>query len=258
MPDTHLIPDWGTLFNGYIKFYPKFTARVLPAHEGMPEQPNEPEFKQGIQLQLMIQGIGMTFFTTTSTFNINAVNRVISMFRRAPQAITGQLAIYKLLPGAPVVWGDGTFYPLALEHVGWTERDENIFGARIVPPPRGRGAAAAVVGFTPPSLLPGAAEQLTPSASAPVAAAGATPAANAEAPFDLATPSAPTAPATTPAVNAGAPFEGPYTAAQPGAVAPPAAAKMPPPAAAPPDPFEIFRRGKDPVPQPIPKPRSAA
>lgn len=262
-PGTHLIPDYGTLFDGYIKFHPKFAAKMLPVHEGKPDQPNDADFKPGIQLQLLIQNIGMTFFTTTSTFNINAINRYIGVFRRAPQAIAGQLPIYKLLPGEAIAWGDGTFYPIVLEQVGWTERDESIFGARIVPPPRGRGTSTAVVGFTPPTLLPGAAEPLPAAPSvlpdAVTPAPVAPPVAAAAVPVTGPAPAVATAPTPPAAQDAGAPFDGPYTVSPPVATAAAAASPTPPPAAAPvADPFAIFRRGNNPVPQPIPQPRSAA
>jgi hypothetical protein len=252
---SKLVLDYGALFGGWYKFRPKFEAIALPAHEGLPEKPADPEFKQGIQIQLLIEGIGMTFFTNTATFNINAINRYIGQFRRCPEAIAGQLPIYTLLVSDPVVWGEGTFYPIKLDLVAWTDRDESVFGARFVPPPRGR-AAPVVVGFTPPTLLPSAAEQspspppLPASTDTGQTAATASSVAPAIAPASV--PAAPAAPDV--------PFDDEHVV-QSSAAAPttPATPTVPAAAVSPaPDPFAVFRRGNNPTPLPIPKPRNAA
>jgi hypothetical protein len=136
------------------------------------------------------------------------------VFRRAPQAIVGQLPIYKLCRSDPITLGDRTFYPIKLELVSWMDRDPDLFGTRIVPPPRGRGPTAVLVPAAP-APLPlkdnGAAEK-APGTSAP---------------FDGGVPVAAATPSTAPVQPTGGPV-----------AAPPAAAGTPKV----PDPFEIFRR----------------
>jgi hypothetical protein len=76
---THLVIDYGAIFLGYMKYRPKFAAVMRPAHEGMPEMPADPDYKRGVRFQLLIEGIGQTFFSTNSVFNDNQLGRYLSL-----------------------------------------------------------------------------------------------------------------------------------------------------------------------------------
>jgi pilus assembly protein FimV len=103
-----------------------------------------------------------------------------------------------------------------------------------------------VIGFNPPTLLPGAAATPLPVEAAPLPVDAAPPAQAAAAAPMTPAPAVTTPVAATPPAAAAVPFEGPYTnTPEPtgttgGKVA---------------DPFAIFLRGKRPTPQPIPSPQ---
>jgi hypothetical protein len=236
---TALILDYGSLYIGYVlrQQGKRQLACMRPAHEGMPERPAGTDWRDAVQMQAWIAGVNMVHLTLAGAFNVNAMNRVAAQFRRAPQAVAGQLLIYSLGEPELIEWNEGKYRPIVLiSKDEWVDRDPDIFGERIVPPPKGR-AGATVIGFTPPTVLPGAAAASLPAAALPPAVAETAVAAVAAA-TATATPVA----TETPEL----PFSGPYTAAETAAAAGSPVA----------DPFAIFRRGSKPTPQPIPQPNS--
>jgi hypothetical protein len=244
-PETDLIIDFGGFFIGYCQYNaagrPKYKFWLNPAHLGLPERPDVPNLRDALKCQVMIANIGPACLTLRGSFNANAMNRYIAQYRRAPQAVAGQLPTWKLKPSISIEWEEKLYSPIVLERwEPWVDRDLDVFGERYVPPPKGRGGTT-VVGYTPSILLPGtpaapvlpvAAMQTAPVAVAPVAAS-----------VPSAVPTSPIAPVEAPAVT---------VAAAPAVV--PEAMTFDGPSPARGDPFEIFRRGNQPTPRPIPRP----
>jgi hypothetical protein len=157
-PETDVIIDFGGFYIGYCQYNaagrPKYTFWLNPAHLGLPERPDVLNLRDALKCQTMVGNIGAVCLTLRGSFNANAMNRYIAQYRRAPQAVAGQLPTWKLKPSTPIEWEGAQYLPIVLEQQElWVDRDPDVFGQRFVPPPKGR---TTVVGYTPAVLLPGA------------------------------------------------------------------------------------------------------
>jgi hypothetical protein len=111
-PGTDVILDYGSLYRGFVlrQQGKRMQTCVRPAHVEPPERPEGKDWREALQLQAYVRDVAMVHLTLSGSFDINAMNRVIAQYRRAPQAVAGQLPIYKLGTPELIEWSDGQYY----------------------------------------------------------------------------------------------------------------------------------------------------
>jgi hypothetical protein len=169
---TRLVIDWGMRFYGGISFSPTVVEHVVLDGMPAPEIPADGrDYQPIIKLPVLIEDRGLFMGSFTGKISQNRVRPLLQLFNLCPEAQKGLLQEYVLHPFEPIVLEKGTFYALVLQPEGWIERDPDLFGPRLIPPPppfvsgpapipklsSGNGSAAAPAANDPVSPAPPAA-----------------------------------------------------------------------------------------------------
>jgi hypothetical protein len=133
---TRLILDWGVRFFGGISFSPTVVEHVVLDGMPAPEIPQDGrDWQPVIKVPVAIEDRGLFMGSFTGKISQNRIRPLLQLFGLCPEAQRGMLQEYVLRPFEPIVLEKGNFFALVLQPEGWVERDPDLFGPRLVPPP---------------------------------------------------------------------------------------------------------------------------
>jgi hypothetical protein len=158
----HVIPDFGCRFHGGIAWEDDKPITILALDgEPSPDIPNDGRHWQPVMnFPVLVEGLGLAMFSTTSGINQRRAAGLMSMWSRAPQAVAGQLQEFITREFETVTTSYGDYFGLVWEPTDqWHDRDAGTFGTRLIAPPSPMLAAEAAKPMLPhvessPTLAP--------------------------------------------------------------------------------------------------------
>jgi hypothetical protein len=135
---THLILDAGMILFGAVVFTPKFKELLAPLGAKEPVLPANAEnegWQAATRTQCLVEGFGLRALLITGTIALNAMSQIHQLFTYRREAQEGRLAVYRIREFVPVTVSYGVFHAPVLELIDFVDRNIEIFGPRITPPP---------------------------------------------------------------------------------------------------------------------------
>lgn len=169
--------DFGSVEVGWMLFPAGMAPMMVLAPFGQPEPQQPPavgtkkmadgrevpnNFQRGFRLKVAGKALAdpnggvVREFTANARVVLEGVNELHTAFCAAAEAHAGKIPVVRLKEVAPVKAGQSTNYKPIFEIVAWADRDDALFGARTVAPPKpGQVQAAAPAPVAaPPAPMP--------------------------------------------------------------------------------------------------------
>jgi hypothetical protein len=222
---TLAILDTGHGFIGREQFKPKYRSVFVPIGTPLPPPPAGEEWFPSTRFQVEIDGLdGVKLLRIRGQIQLRRFKAAVQLFNYRPEAAEGKIPLFRFLGFDEVATDYGVYYGILLEYVGAADRDESVFGPRIVPPPPPILPAGQQFRMLPPSAAAVAPEEPAEPEAAPSGLAveekpETPPPESATPKVDLFSAFRPVQPAATatPAVAAEKPSSSPATSKKPGA-----------------------------------------
>jgi hypothetical protein len=134
-----LIFDFACFFEGEVCYRPKFDdSRMRLRGSDIPPFSGEDGYQGAIKLNVMVQRHGLCTLLSTSESVYRAVNLHYDMYLIAAEAQGGQLPVLRIEEARAFntkYRPDPLFAP-CYRLIGWVHRDADVFGPRLIPPPK--------------------------------------------------------------------------------------------------------------------------
>jgi hypothetical protein len=135
------------------QFKPRYRIVSVPIGTPLPPPPAGEEWSPSTRFQVQVDGLdGVRLLRIRGQIQLRRFKAAVQLFNYRPEAAEGKIPLYKFLGFDEVSTDYGNYYGILLEYVGAIDRDEGVFGPRIVPPP-------------PPILPAGPRPQMLPPAA---------------------------------------------------------------------------------------------
>jgi hypothetical protein len=146
--------DTGHGVLGREQFKPRYRSVFTPIGTQLPPPPTGEEWSPTTRFQIQIDGLdGIRVLRIRGQIQLRRFKAAVQRYNYRPEAAAGKIPLFRFLGFDQVSTDFGVYYGILLEYVGATDRDEDVFGPRIVPPP------LPILPTTPrPQMLPPAAD----------------------------------------------------------------------------------------------------
>jgi hypothetical protein len=150
--DTLFLLDTGHGVIGREQFKPKYRSVFVPLGMQLSAPPAGEEWSPTTRFQIQVDGLdGVRMLRIRGQIQLRRFKAAHQLFNYRPEAAEGKIPLFKFLGFDEVGTDFGTYFGILLEHLGAVDRDESVFGPRIVPPPPPILSAGQQFRMLPPS-----------------------------------------------------------------------------------------------------------
>ena len=118
------------------QFKPRYRIVSVPIGTQLPPPPPGEEWSPTTRFQVKFDGLdGVRLIRLRGQIQLRRFKAAVQLFHYRPEAAEGKIPLFKFLGFDEVSTDYGVYRGILLEYVGAIDRDEDVFGPRIVPPP---------------------------------------------------------------------------------------------------------------------------
>jgi hypothetical protein len=147
-----IIFDFGQHWEGEVAYKPKFDDSRMRLKGGeLPPYSGDPNYAGAEKIHVMVQRYGLCSLLSTADTVVRALNLVHDTYYFATEAAQGKLPMFRI--EEPRAYQPkkrpGMLYAPVWALIGWTDRDANVFGSRLIPAPKPMLEAATKITTAP-------------------------------------------------------------------------------------------------------------